>query len=62
MVLMAANRTASWLEWASKKEDEARAYDKAGDRTAANITRETMRAGLRRADEVFAEEAKRGRS
>jgi hypothetical protein len=50
------SRTASWLAWAAKHEDAARACDKAGDWRGAAVERETAREGLRRAGEVFAEE------
>ncbi|QYN41142.1 hypothetical protein K1T35_48255 (plasmid) [Pseudonocardia sp. DSM 110487] len=53
------NRTAGWFEWASKKEDEARALEKASAGVSAEITRETMREGLLRANEVFEEESTR---
>lgn len=53
---MSVNRTASWLAWAAKHEEEARACDKAGDWRGAAVEREAARAGLRRASEIYKEE------
>jgi hypothetical protein len=54
------SRTANWLAWSAKHEDAARECEQAGDWRGAAIERETARDGLRRADEVFAEETPKG--